>query len=244
MFSWFDIFRILSYLFSRYFTLLCVDGCGYIVSDFCRQFHLDNYSDEHLAALCGLQRWTFMYVYSKYCGPATPIKTHEQLFRCFQYLKQYPLDRCLSAFRFPCIRVLKSRIKYLAQVLNELEAVWATRHDDFNRIPHHFRDKLVGSIDTFPILVSRPTHSIKQSILYNGKYKHHVYKVHHTMIYNAQLTHTHTHMHTHTTKNFVIYRNYSNIFVILMYIYMLVSRYVSSQWNTLLYLWSSYWCYE
>jgi len=36
---------------------------------------------------------------------------------------------------------------------------------------------LSGSIDTFPVVVSRPLDSTLQSYLYNGKYKKHVYKV-------------------------------------------------------------------
>jgi hypothetical protein len=44
-----------------------------------------------------------------------------------------------------------------------------------NRIPHHFINNLIGSVDTFPIICHRPVEN--QSHLYNGKYKAHVYKV-------------------------------------------------------------------
>jgi len=44
-----------------------------------------------------------------------------------------------------------------------------------NRINHRFANNIVGSVDTFPIIVNRPKKN--QSLLYNGKYKAHVYKV-------------------------------------------------------------------
>src|SRR6185437_13843068 len=53
-----------------------------------------------------------------------------------------------------------------------------------NRIPHHFCNMLTGSIDTFPVVVERPQ-SDKQSYLYNGKYKKHVYKFQMMCIHSA-----------------------------------------------------------
>lgn len=48
-------------------------------------------------------------------------------------------------------------------------------NDLSNRINHRFANNIVGSVDTFPIIVHRPKR--KQTLLYNGKYKAHVYKV-------------------------------------------------------------------
>jgi hypothetical protein len=61
--------------------------------------------------------------------------------------------------------------------MNDMNDVWNRRHDMINRIPHLFQNMLSGSIDTFPVVVQRPTDKKTSSYLYNGKYKKHVLKV-------------------------------------------------------------------
>ena len=58
-----------------------------------------------------------------------------------------------------------------------VEGVWRRRHDMNNRVPHLFQHMLTGSIDTFPVVVSRPTHKHIAKYLYNGKYGKHILKV-------------------------------------------------------------------
>jgi hypothetical protein len=99
------------------------------------------------------------------------------LYRVFHYLKQYPVVR---SYEVKSLSSIHKHINYLASAIDELSFVWNNRHQMTNRIPHHFRDMLTGSIDTFPIVVSRPVDNVVQSYLYNGKYKKHVMKVIHS----------------------------------------------------------------
>lgn len=55
--------------------------------------------------------------------------------------------------------------------------VWRRRHDMNNRIPHLFQPMLTGSVDTFPVVVSRPMDKHIAKYLYNGKYCKHILKV-------------------------------------------------------------------
>ena len=102
------------------------------------------------------------------------IDKEKKLFRVFEYLKQYPTRR---AHQLQSLSSIRKYIMFLASVVDELSTVWNDRHRMSNRTPHHFRSMLTGSIDTFPVCVSRPVDYEEQSYLYNGKYKQHVYKV-------------------------------------------------------------------
>jgi hypothetical protein len=131
------------------------------------------YVDDWLRAQCGLDAHTLLYIYNKYCHHSV-IDSKSKLYRLFRYFKQYPVARSNDS---KSLTSLYKYIKYLASVVDELSIVWNDRHNMSNRIPHHFREMLTGSIDTFPVIVSRPTDGTQQSYLYNGKYKKHVYKV-------------------------------------------------------------------
>ena len=114
-----------------------------------------------------------LHLYHKYCRDSI-IDSQMKLYRLFHYLKQYPVTR---AHELKSVSSIHKYITHLASVINELSSVWNRRHEMTNRIPHHFRDMLTGSIDTFPVVVSRPVDNTVQSYLYNGKYKKHVMKV-------------------------------------------------------------------
>lgn len=62
-------------------------------------------------------------------------------------------------------------------MINELDEAWEKRHEIGNSLPHVFGRSIVGSIDTFPILINRPSKNNLQRLFYNGKYASHVVKV-------------------------------------------------------------------
>jgi hypothetical protein len=139
----------------------------------CTGFDVGRHSDEWIRAQCGLDSHTLIYMYNKYCRHSI-IDSQWKLYRVFRYLKQYPVARAHDSKSLTSVYMY---IDYLASVVDELSIVWNARHNMSNRTPHHFRDMLTGSVDTFPVIVSRPTDATEQSYLYNGKYKKHVYKV-------------------------------------------------------------------
>lgn len=65
---------------------------------------------------------------------------------------------------------------HLAGVIDEMQEAWDQRHDEGNRLPHVFDNKVTGSIDTFPIYINRPPNCVQRKY-YNGKYGGHVVKV-------------------------------------------------------------------
>jgi hypothetical protein len=136
-------------------------------------FDASNHSEQWMRSYCGLDAHTFMYIYLKYCKHSV-IDSQTKLYQLFHYLKLYPIIR---AHETTSITSIRKYIFFLASVVDELQTVWNSRHEMTNRIPHHFQSMLSGSIDTFPVVVSRPLESTLQSYLYNGKYKKHVYKV-------------------------------------------------------------------
>ena len=136
-------------------------------------FDASNHSEQWMRSYCGLDSHTFMYIYLKYCKHSV-IDSQTKLYQLFHYLKLYPIIR---AHETTSITSIRKYIFFLASVVDELQTVWNSRHEMTNRIPHHFQSMLSGSIDTFPVVVSRPLDSTLQSYLYNGKYKKHVYKV-------------------------------------------------------------------
>jgi hypothetical protein len=143
----------------------------------CTVFILDTIPDSIVTAMCGIDRWTFLTIYQKYCGPRTPIDSHVKLFRLFSHFKLYPVSLSLKKHIGTKGIELRKHAAFLARVIDEFTPAWQSRVDECNLIPHYFQDGVVGSIDTFPVYVVRPAHPAIQSCLYNGKYKGHVYKV-------------------------------------------------------------------
>ena len=143
-----------------------------IVCDF------QNKTDEWLLSHCGVDTETLTYIYNKYCGLHTIIDTHRKLYLLYSYFKLYPTIRTNNHCNISShISTIKKHAKYLSTVIDEMSGVWNRRHDMNNRIPHHFQSMLTGSVDTFPIIVSRPTKKSVNTYLYNEKYKKHVLKV-------------------------------------------------------------------
>jgi len=140
-------------------------------------------SDPELNAICGLDRGTFDFIYNKYCINSI-INSPTKLLFLFTYYKLYPVTRAWTAIYGDAAKNpgwLLSEIRkwedYLANAMNEIQSAWDARRDEENRIPHVFPPNVVGSVDTFPILVVRPSDPTWQRYLYNGKYKHHVVKI-------------------------------------------------------------------
>jgi hypothetical protein len=145
------------------------------------EFNASLFSNEWLRAQCGLDSSTFLYIYNRYCRDSI-IDSQLKLYRLFHYLKLYPVVR---AHELKSLSSINKYIEHLASVVDELSSVWNHRHNMINRTPHHFRHMLTGSIDSFPVVVSRPVDSKIQSYLYNGKYKKHVMKVTHSFIFDV-----------------------------------------------------------
>ena len=124
----------------------------------CIEFTFQNKSDEWLRTHCGVEGDTLLFIYNKYCGSHTIIDTHHKLYLVFAYFKIYPTIRaskhCGIIFH---IQSIKKYVKYLSSVMNDMVDVWNRRHELKNRIPHLFQSMLSGSIDTFPVIVSRPS---------------------------------------------------------------------------------------
>ena len=162
----------------RYFALCfaIVTMVFFVLSMFIG-FHVDKLSQDDLEAHTGLRRCTFKHIFEKYCGPTTIIDAHIKLYRLFAFLKQYPVRRSLTSILSVSHPTMSKYIIFLSSVIDELKFVWENRNAMSNRLPHHFANNLIGSIDSFPIKVYRPSDNAKQSLLYNGKYKHHIYKV-------------------------------------------------------------------
>ena len=54
--------------------------------------------------------------------------------------------------------------------MDEVPTAWNARQGEHNRLPHLFSSHVTGSVDTFPVYVSRPKNAWWQKKLYNGKY--------------------------------------------------------------------------
>lgn len=142
---------------------------------------IDSLTPEKCSAQTGLTRLQFLYVFNTYCGLGTEIPTQQALYWLFCYFKSYPIKR--AAFNYTTsiwgrsIDVLKKRAAYLASAVNEIAPLWRDRNSLANRIPHHFANGVIGSIDSFPIRICRPKDSLWQRANYNGKFKTHTVKV-------------------------------------------------------------------
>jgi hypothetical protein len=158
---------------------LAVSTMCFVVFRLVARFDIDNFAENKLEAEIGLRRCTFMHIFDKYCGSSTVIDSHVKMYRLFAFMKQYPVCRSISSNLLTSSTTITKYILFLSSVINELQPVWNSRNEMINRLPHHFANNVVGSIDTFPIKVYRPSSSSNQSLLYNGKYKYHLYKVLH-----------------------------------------------------------------
>jgi hypothetical protein len=137
---------------------------------------------DRLIANTGISSTSFEYLFLRYCGDGTPIQLPSHLYQLLMYFKIYPVHRNLPQL-FGMVHQSAAgvrenmihRASYLAGVINELCTTW---NDRFNHpLPHVFDDMVTGSLDTFPIYVSRPTNEHAQTYLFNGKYGGHVLKV-------------------------------------------------------------------
>ena len=149
---------------------------------------LNKWSDSKFIGATGLRKCVFAYLFCRYCGLQTPVKTFRMLYDLFVYFKLYPVTRAFhTTFKHYCQGWFLSQIhhhaSYLASVIDELSSPWNARAFIYNRLPQPFDVGIVGCIDTFPIYVSRPANAAWQSHLYNGKYKGHVVKVTSTFFY-------------------------------------------------------------
>jgi hypothetical protein len=140
----------------------------------CTDICVDNVGDDTIESLCGLHRSTFRNIYRKYCEHSVIIHTHHHLLRIFMFLKHYPTSRSTYTFLNTYYSSIKKGVYFLSSIIDELSSSWNHRNHMSNRTNHHFSSGVVGCIDTFPIVVYRPQKN--QSLLYNGKYKQHVYK--------------------------------------------------------------------
>jgi hypothetical protein len=164
--------------FDTYRTLSCV---RYISMYVYVEFAFQNQRDDWLRTHCGVSGETLLVIYNRYCGIDSVINTHYKLFLVYAYFKLYPTIRSNKHCNIRShVQSIRKYIQYLGGVMNDMDDVWNRRHEMKNRIPHYFQSMLTGSIDTFPIVVSRPSNKELCSYLYNGKYKKHVLKVTHT----------------------------------------------------------------
>lgn len=142
---------------------------------------LDSISPDKCVAHTGLTTIQFLFLFEKYCGPATPIKTQQALYWLFCYFKSYPIQRATfnygSALFGRSVETLKKRATYLASRVNEIDPIWSERNELTNRLPFNFAPGVIGSIDSFPIRICRPSDSLWQRANYNGKFKSHTVKV-------------------------------------------------------------------
>jgi hypothetical protein len=77
------------------------------------QHFIQQYDEDEVVALCGLTPETFVKLFNKYCGRATPIKKPLYLWLLFKYFKIYPVHRAFRALhegRYKSRRNMLSRI--------------------------------------------------------------------------------------------------------------------------------------
>ena len=129
----------------------------------------------------------------------------EELLEVYWYCRKYPTKRelvgvydVLSGDHI--LQRIKANIKFLAATMTDVADCWAMRTSRRNRLPRLFGVKsstlhtshfsmvadvafygpgkhVIGSTDTFPIIIQRPKNSKHQRITYNGKYKANILKV-------------------------------------------------------------------
>ena len=161
-------FKTLFYVTCRHLLLSSIYIYFSYILFVCVEFNFKNISDEWLQIHCGVDCDTFLFVYNKYCGSRSIINTHYKLYLVYVFFKIYPTIRARKHCNIIShMQSIKKYIKYLSSVMNDMNDVWNRRHDMINRIPHFFQNMLSGSVDTFPVIVSRPSSKQFSSYLYN-----------------------------------------------------------------------------
>lgn len=96
----------------------------------------------------------------------------------YKYIHRYPSYNDTRDVLSCCKETLNSKVMPLlhqmAEVVNEIH--WDDRLNEFNHIPF-YPSNITGIVDTLPIYVQQPVNSILSHMLYQPKYKNHVYKM-------------------------------------------------------------------
>ena len=75
-------------------------------------------------------------------------------------------------------RRLRARVTHPASMMvHVLDDTWMSRDKQENPCSTFFGAGCIGSVDTFPVFMQRPSNYIEQRTLYSGKYKRHCMKV-------------------------------------------------------------------
>jgi hypothetical protein len=102
------------------------------------------------------------------------------LWKLLHYYKIYPIIRAAPVNGHKDGRNYMFDIhkweEHLSAMIDELQPVWDARFNPGNHLPHTFGSQVTGSIDSYPIFISRPPARV-QRLYYNGKYAGHVMKV-------------------------------------------------------------------
>lgn len=146
------------------------------------------YTDYIFFLLTGVRKYIFRYFYVKYCGRGTLIDKHIKLFMLLRWYKWYPRSRELGVALG--VRQHGTRLVYdiqrwsawLAARMRNAEVLhaWDARLQPLNSLPVPaalFTGRVIGSVDTFPIYLSKPKHKGWQTATYSGKYAGNVLKV-------------------------------------------------------------------
>jgi len=125
----------------------------------------------------GYEETTLEYLWIKYCGQTTIIKTPLDLYRILKYIHRYPTYRqvydVLQISDFTFHQKYLPMFEYLSLALNEIQ--WEDRLSVWNHVPH-FPYLVTSMWDTLPIYVLHPVNSLLRKALWNGKYGTTVYK--------------------------------------------------------------------
>src|SRR5262245_57327569 len=123
--------------------------------------------------MLGVSRVQFHWVFGRYCGLHTPIRTPFKLFRLLYWLRHYPTELPLCVlFHIPRRRNfskwLKRSVTYLGAVIRDVVADnWERRHAVANPASWFWPGPCLGAIDTMPIYVRRPRSHQFGRFLYN-----------------------------------------------------------------------------
>ena len=146
--------------------------------NYCSQFR-----DNDFRLITGLQKYVFIKIYCKYCGPKTPIPNPHALFMLFHFYRNYPARTEYEVayyMKYDTVmyeRNIRKYEDYLASVIDELNKPFQQRISPNNRLPRIFPSNITGAIDTFPIRIYRPKKKLLVKATMNPKYKSCVLKV-------------------------------------------------------------------
>lgn len=104
------------------------------------------------------------------------------LWKLLNYYKIYPISRAAPSSTTTAgdgrnyMFDIHKWEEHLSAMIDELQPVWDARFNPGNHLPHTFGSQVTGSIDSYPIFISRPPARV-QRLYYNGKYAGHVMKV-------------------------------------------------------------------